>query len=156
MDALRVSGDALMAVIEDILDFSKIEAGKLELENEPFELRTVVEDVCSMVAVGQPNRAVEVIACVDDDVPVSVWGDANRVRQVLTNLTNNAVKFTEAGEVAINVSGVQQTADEVQLRFEVVDTGIGIDAVASRSRSSSPLPRPTARPPAATAAPASG
>jgi PAS domain S-box-containing protein len=133
VDALRVSGDALMAVIEDILDFSKIEAGKLDLESATFELRTVVEDVCSMVAVGQPNRAVEVIASVDAEVPASVWGDANRVRQVLTNLTNNAVKFTEVGEVAINVRGVQQSTNQVHLHFEVVDTGIGIDARAQES-----------------------
>ena len=128
VDALRVSGDALMAVIEDILDFSKIEAGKLELVDEPFELRTVVEDVSSMVAVGQPARGTEVIASVDEGLPVKVWGDANRIRQVLTNLTNNAVKFTEAGQVTINVGGRSQRAGEVELRFEVVDTGIGIEA----------------------------
>jgi two-component system sensor histidine kinase/response regulator len=133
VEALRVSGDALMAVIEDILDFSKIEAGKLDLENAPFELRTVVEDVCSMVAVGQPNRAVEVIASVDSEVPVGVWGDANRVRQVLTNLTNNAVKFTEVGEVAVHVRGRRESTNQVNLHFEVVDTGIGIDARAQES-----------------------
>jgi len=133
VDALRVSGDALMAVIEDILDFSKIEAGKLELEDEPFELRTVVEDVASMVAVGQPSRGVEVISSVDPTLPVNVWGDANRVRQILTNLTNNAVKFTEAGEVTVNVSCRDETADRAELRFEVVDTGIGIEAAAQET-----------------------
>jgi two-component system sensor histidine kinase/response regulator len=133
VDALRVSGDALMAVIEDILDFSKIEAGKLELEDEPFELRTVVEDVASMVAVGQPSRGVEVISSVDPTLPVNVWGDANRVRQILTNLTNNAVKFTEAGEVTINVSRRDETAEQAEVRFEVVDTGIGIEAAAQET-----------------------
>jgi PAS domain S-box-containing protein len=133
VDALRVSGDALMAVIEDILDFSKIEAGKLELDDQPFELRTVVEDVASMVAVGQPSRGVEVISSVDPSLPVNVWGDANRVRQILTNLTNNAVKFTEAGEVTVNVSGRDDSADGVHLRFEVVDTGIGIEAAAQET-----------------------
>ena len=133
VDALRVSGDALMAVIEDILDFSKIEAGKLELEDEPFELRTVVEDVASMVAVGQPSRGVEVISSVDPSLPVNVWGDANRVRQILTNLTNNAVKFTEAGEVTVNVSQTDENTDAGQLRFEVVDTGIGIEAAAQET-----------------------
>src|SRR6202011_552195 len=111
-----------MAVIEDILDFSKIEAGKLDLESAPFELRTGVEEFCSMVALGPTNRAVEVIASVDAEVPVGVWGDANRVRQVLTNLTNNAVKFAEVGEVAIYVSGRQELAHHVDLRFEVRDT----------------------------------
>jgi PAS domain S-box-containing protein len=128
VEALRVSGNALMAVIEDILDFSKIEAGKLELESEPFELRTLVEDVASMVAVSQPERGVEVVSCVDPSLPSNVWGDANRIRQVLTNLANNAVKFTQAGEVDVNVSGHHDTAERVHLRFEVIDTGIGIDA----------------------------
>jgi two-component system sensor histidine kinase/response regulator len=131
--ALRVSGDALMAVIEDILDFSKIEAGKLELANEPFELRSVVEDVCSMVAVGQPNRAVEVISRIDPALPVSVWGDSKRVRQVLTNLANNAVKFTETGEVVVHVRASGDSAEHTRLRFEVTDTGIGIDAGAQES-----------------------
>jgi two-component system sensor histidine kinase/response regulator len=133
VEALRVSGGALMAVIEDILDFSKIEAGKLDLVEEEFELRTVVEDVCSMVAVGQPNRAVEVIACVDSSLPANVRGDSNRVRQVLTNLTNNAVKFTDVGEVAIHVTGLLDATDAARLRFAVVDTGIGIDAEAQKS-----------------------
>jgi CheY-like chemotaxis protein len=86
-----------------------------------------------MVAVGQPSRGVEVISSVDPSLPVNVWGDANRVRQILTNLTNNAVKFTEAGEVTVNVSGRDDSADGVQLRFEVVDTGIGIEAAAQET-----------------------
>ena len=133
VEALRVSGDALMAVIEDILDFSKIEAGKLDLTTEPFSVRAVVEDVSSMVAVGQPNRAVEVIACVESSVSDNVYGDSTRVRQVLTNLANNAVKFTEVGEVAIHVSGLAEASGMVQLCFEVVDTGIGIEAAAQET-----------------------
>jgi two-component system sensor histidine kinase/response regulator len=133
VEALRVSGDALMAVIEDILDFSKIEAGKLDLTTEAFPVRAVVEDVSSMVAVGQPNRAVEVIACVESSVPENVYGDSTRVRQVLTNLANNAVKFTEVGEVAIHVSGLAEATGMVQLCFEVVDTGIGIPAAAQET-----------------------
>jgi two-component system sensor histidine kinase/response regulator len=133
VEALRVSGAALMAVIEDILDFSKIEAGKLDLVEEPFPPRAVVEDVCSMVAVGQPNRAVEVIGYVDPSVPDRIYGDATRVRQVLTNLANNAVKFTEVGEVAVHVSGAVNERGMVEMRFEVVDTGIGIDVDAQES-----------------------
>jgi PAS domain S-box-containing protein len=133
VEALRVSGSALMAVIEDILDFSKIEAGKLVLSDEPFTPRTVVEDVCSMVAVGQPNRAVEVIGSVDSSVPDCVCGDATRIRQVLTNLANNAVKFTEVGEVCVHVTGTVDESSVVELRFEVVDTGIGIDPEAQDS-----------------------
>jgi two-component system, sensor histidine kinase and response regulator len=127
VEALRVSGESLMAVIEEILDFSKIEAGRLEVEAHPFELRTLVEEVCSMVAVSQPARAVEVIASVPTGAPNAVWGDRKRVRQILTNLTNNAVKFTEAGEVRVEVSWSPGEGEEGTLRFEVVDTGIGID-----------------------------
>ena len=104
VEALRVSGESLMAVIEDILDFSKLEAGKLALEHEPVELRALVEEVCSIVAVSQPARAVEVIAAVPAGTPAAVWGDHKRLRQVLTNLTHNAVKFTEAGEVRVDVT----------------------------------------------------
>jgi PAS domain S-box-containing protein len=124
VSALRVSGSALMAVIDDILDFSKIEAGRLDLEDEPYDLRALVEDVCAVAAVGQAHRTVEVIAAIDSGVPTSVLGDAKRVRQVLANLANNAVKFTEIGQVAVRVD-VEEAGS--QIRCEVTDTGIGID-----------------------------
>ena len=133
VEALGISGDALMSVIEDILDFSKTEAGKLELVNEPFDLPALVEDVCSVVAIGRPDRIVEVMACVQTNVPQRVYGDAKRVRQVLTNLTNNAAKFTEAGEVAVHVSAVAVAPDRVRLRFEIIDTGIGIEPAAQQT-----------------------
>jgi PAS domain S-box-containing protein len=134
VEALRVSGESLMAVIEDILDFSKLEAGKLALEREPVDLRALVEEVCSIVAVGQAARAVEVIAAVPAGTPTAVWGDHKRLRQILMNLTNNAVKFTAAGEVRVEVTWVDAGAgDEIELRFEVVDTGIGIDPQQQRT-----------------------
>jgi two-component system, sensor histidine kinase and response regulator len=134
VEALRVSGESLMAVIEDILDFSKLEAGKLALEREQVELRALVEEVCSIVAVSQPARAVEVIVAVPAGTPAAVWGDHMRVRQILTNLTNNAVKFTEAGEVRVEVTWAAAGAgDEIEVRFEVVDTGIGIDPQQQRT-----------------------
>ncbi|HEY1776852.1 MAG TPA: response regulator [Solirubrobacteraceae bacterium] len=133
VEALRVSGAALMAVIEDILDFSKIEAGRLDLEEHPFELRELVEDVCSVVAVGQAHRAVEVIPAVDLQVPARVRGDAKRVRQVLTNLINNAVKFTEVGQVTVRVTAKEpETGPTRFMRFEVIDTGIGIEPEAQQ------------------------
>ena len=131
--ALQVSGAALMAVIDDILDFSKIEAGKLEIADEPFELRAIVEDVCSMVALGASDKNVELISSVEPSLPAVVSGDGKRVRQVLTNLTNNAVKFTSAGEVAVALTRGHDTANEIQLHFEVRDTGIGIEADAQQS-----------------------
>jgi two-component system sensor histidine kinase/response regulator len=134
VEALRVSGESLMAVIEDILDFSKLEAGKLALEREPVELRALLEEVCSIVAVSQPGRAVEVIAAVPPGMPTAVWGDHKRLRQILMNLTNNAVKFTEAGEVGVAVTwAAGEAASEIELRFEVVDTGIGIDPEKQRT-----------------------
>ena len=131
--ALQVSGAALMAVIDDILDFSKIEAGKLELQDEPFELRTMVENVCSIVALGTSDKNVELTSSIDPSLPTVVSGDAKRIRQVLTNLTNNAVKFTPAGEVAVALTRDHDTANEIQLRFEVRDTGIGIEPDAQQS-----------------------
>jgi PAS domain S-box-containing protein len=134
VEALRVSGESLMAVVEDILDFSKLEAGKLTLENGPVELGALVEEVCSIVAVSQPARAVEVIAAVPAGAPTAVWGDSKRLRQILMNLTSNAVKFTEAGEVRVEVSWTPaEVGEEIELRFEVVDTGIGIEPELQRT-----------------------
>jgi PAS domain S-box-containing protein len=128
VEAVRVSGDALMAVITDILDFSKIEAGKLEIESEPFEVRPLVEEVSSIVAAAANAKGVELISWADTDESPFVRGDGNRVRQVLTNLVTNAVKFTPHGEVAVRVTGAMTADERVLLRFEVTDTGIGIDA----------------------------
>jgi PAS domain S-box-containing protein len=124
-NAVRESGDALMAVINDILDFSKIEAGKLEVEAAPFTLRDLVERVCSIVAAPAHAKGVEVLSWIDGDVPTSVSGDDTRVRQVLTNLMTNAVKFTAAGEVCVQVTA-ESHGGEWQIRFEVTDTGIGL------------------------------
>ncbi len=126
-DAVRISGDALMAVINDVLDFSKIEAGKLEIENEPFDVRPIVEEVSSIVATAAQSKDVELMSWVAAELPPVVCGDANRVRQVLTNLMTNAVKFTAEGEVAVQVTGEHGVGNRVTLRFEVRDTGIGID-----------------------------
>ena len=122
------SGEALLDVINDILDFSKIEAGKLELDRHDFDLRDAVEDTCEMLAPQAHGKGLELMAWIDDDVPASVHGDRARLRQVLTNLVSNAVKFTEAGEVAVRVHVEAPAADGLVVRFEVSDTGIGIPA----------------------------
>ncbi len=131
-DAVQTSGDALMTVIDDILDFSKIEAGKLELDEAPFALLDLVEDVASVVAVPAHAKGVELLAWTDPDLPRTVSGDVGRVRQVLTNLMSNAVKFTAAGEVCADVTKAQGP-EGPRIRFEVTDTGIGV-AVASKHR----------------------
>ncbi len=131
-DGVRSSGDVLMALIDEILDFSKIEAGKLELHEAPFELPTLIEEVCSTVASPAQARDVEVLSWIDEKLPATVSGDGTRVRQVLTNLMSNAVKFTAAGEVFASVT-TDPEAGGSSVRFEVRDTGIGIDS-ASRNR----------------------
>ena len=126
-DAVRTSSEVLMAVVDDVLDFSKIEAGKLELEYAPFSIRTLVNDVCTVVAPTAHAKGVELLSWVESDIPESVSGDSARVRQVLANLMNNAVKFTDQGEVLTRVSG-HRTDGQFCVRFEVRDTGSGIPA----------------------------
>jgi PAS domain S-box-containing protein len=127
--AVKTSGDALMSLIEEILDFSKIEAGRLELEPRPFSLRTLVEDVAELLAPRAQAKGLEIAVFVDDDIPAEVVGDATRLRQILLNLTGNAIKFTESGGAAIVVERAEQ-ADGVT--FAVRDTGIGIAADAQQ------------------------
>jgi two-component system, sensor histidine kinase and response regulator len=130
VDAVRTSGEALMAVIEDILDFSKIEAGKLELETRPFDVRELVEGACGMLAAAASSKDVELMTWLDDGILDAVYGDGPRLRQVLVNLLTNAVKFTAAGEVVVHVSE-HHDGERSGLRFDVSDTGIGIDASAT-------------------------
>lgn len=130
VDAVRLSGDALMSVINDVLDFSKIEAGKLELDQAPFHLRDLAEDVCSLGAATAQAKGVELMSCVDDRLPPIVSGDGDRIRQVLSNLTTNAVKFTATGEVVVQVTEQHAAGEKLTVRFEVADTGIGIDPAA--------------------------
>jgi PAS domain S-box-containing protein len=120
------SGDALLAVINDILDFSKIEARMVELDIGDFDLRQVVEDASSILAHEAHGKGVELTVWVDEHVPPAVRGDAGRLRQVLTNLISNAVKFTPAGEVSVRVGTEELDGDRLLVRADVSDTGIGI------------------------------
>ncbi len=129
VEAIRSSGDALMAVISDVLDVSKIEAGKLELDEEDFELRRVIDDACAIVAPAAGEKDLELMAWVDHDLPRCLRGDGNRMRQVLVNLLNNAVKFTDRGEVVVRVGSRWQEGRPV-VRFEVRDTGVGVEPAA--------------------------
>jgi len=128
-DAVYRSGETLLEIINDILDFSKIEAGKLELESVDFNLRTVVEDVFEMLAPRAHQKRIELVSCIGAEVPTVAKGDPTRVRQVLTNLVGNALKFTETGEVVVTVSAAPE-ADGHRVSFEVRDTGIGMRAEA--------------------------
>ncbi|MEA2168852.1 MAG: two-component system, sensor histidine kinase and response regulator, partial [Solirubrobacteraceae bacterium] len=120
---VRNSGEALLTIINDILDFSKVEVGKLEIEAIEFELRTVVEDVATLLAVPAQAKNLELVVAISKTVPARVHGDPGRVRQVLTNIIGNAIKFTPAGEIVVRVSAI----DETVVRFEVADTGDGIE-----------------------------
>ena len=121
------SGNALLTIINDILDFSKIEAGKLTIEAAPFNLRTAIEDVVGLVATRAKEKDVDLLVDYAPGLPEGVVGDAGRVRQVLTNLVGNAVKFTDAGHVVVRVRGTRNGANAT-FRFEVEDTGLGIPA----------------------------
>ena len=128
MLTVRNSADHLLAVINDILDFSKIEAGKLELEQVPFVLREVVEETVAALASQAGERGLELTLHILPDVPGQVTGDAGRLRQVLVNLIGNAIKFTRQGEVAVELAVDSAGAEQVGIRCEVRDTGIGIPA----------------------------
>jgi signal transduction histidine kinase/CheY-like chemotaxis protein len=126
-ETIRSSADSLLTVINDILDFSKIEAGKLELESIELDLRANVEDVGSAMAFQAATKGLELIVNVEPQITGRVLGDPQRLRQCLVNLVGNAVKFTEAGEIVIEVRSQQGTNGDPLIYFEVRDTGIGID-----------------------------
>ncbi len=128
-ETIRTSGDALLTIINDILDFSKIEAGKLDLENHPFVLRDCIETALDMVAGRATEKNLDLAYFIDDQTPVALIGDVTRLRQILINLLNNAVKFTELGEVVLEVRREEIQPDTPQhsgLHFSIQDTGIGI------------------------------
>jgi PAS domain S-box-containing protein len=131
-EVIRSSGDALMAIIDEILDFSKIEAGRLELERQPFDLRSCVESALELVAASASGKGLDLAYLFDQGLPGAIVGDETRLRQILINLLNNAIKFTDTGEVVVSVdgevleSGKGEIAREYKLHFAVRDSGIGI------------------------------
>ena len=130
-ETARQSGDSLLTVLNDILDFSKIEAGKLDIETVDFDLRQIVEEVGELVASQAQKKGLELAYTIADTVPAQVTGDPTRLRQVLTNLLGNAVKFTSSGEVVLSALLDRDIKDgKTSVRFEIRDTGIGISAEA--------------------------
>ena len=125
-ETVRTSGQTLLQLINDILDLSKIEAGKLELEIQDFDLHSLLDDFAGSMAVKAAEKRLEFICARDPEVPIQLRGDPGRLRQVLTNLTGNAIKFTQNGEVVVRVFLESQREGEAYLRFTVRDTGIGI------------------------------
>ena len=126
IETIRGGGETLLHVINDILDFSKIEAGKLELEKSPFSVRECIEEALDLLAEKAAEKRLELAYYVEEKVPPIIVGDITRVRQILVNLLNNGIKFTEAGEIVVHVSSQKADEEQYEIQFSVSDTGIGI------------------------------
>jgi two-component system sensor kinase len=128
LEVVQQSANSLLGLINDVLDFSKIEAGKLELETIPFDLCSLVCNALQVTAGTAAEKNIQLIHRIELNVPDRLLGDPNRLRQILVNLIGNAIKFTELGEVFVEVREMESAGDEITLRFSVQDTGIGIPA----------------------------
>ncbi|MEZ6144038.1 MAG: response regulator [Planctomycetaceae bacterium] len=128
LQTARDSADTLLHLLSDLLDFSRMEAGRFELEEEPFSIRDIVDGTMKTMSLRAHEKGLELVGRVGQHIPDRVSGDGQRLRQILTNLVSNAVKFTEQGEVALTVDSESKTEDQVRMRFSVRDTGIGIAA----------------------------
>jgi signal transduction histidine kinase/DNA-binding response OmpR family regulator len=126
VETIETSGESLLSIINDILDFSKIEAGKLEFESIEFDLRITSEDLAEILAFNAEKKGLELSCFVGPEVPCLLEGDPGRLRQVLLNLANNAIKFTSSGEVNLHAELKNETDSSAEILFEVNDTGIGI------------------------------
>ena len=126
LENVEVAAKGLLGIINDILDFSKIEAGKVSFEHIEFRLEDVLHGVTDLAVVKAQKKELELLFKIDADVPLAMVGDPLRLRQILTNLVDNAIKFTEHGEVTISISPVAVGAETVDLRFAVSDTGVGL------------------------------
>jgi len=128
-ESIKHSADSLLLLIDDILDLSRIEAGKLRLERSDFALESTLTESASLFAFEARSKGLEFVSAIGPGLPARAVGDPGRLRQVLTNLLGNAIKFTERGQVTLRAELADQTADSIQLKFTVQDTGIGIPSV---------------------------
>jgi signal transduction histidine kinase/CheY-like chemotaxis protein len=126
LSIVQRSATSLLTILNDILDFSKIEAGKMELESIPFQLEDVVEDAVQTFSMLASEKHLDLVVALAPDVPLQVLGDPNRLRQIITNLVGNALKFTQSGGVVVRVQKAKRESEYAELDFQVQDTGIGI------------------------------
>ncbi|MDO9577881.1 MAG: response regulator [Candidatus Cloacimonadales bacterium] len=126
VDTIHLSGDSLLTIINDILDFSKIESGKIELETQPFELRACIEEAFDLVSTKAAEKKLDLVYLIEPDVPAFINGDITRLRQIFVNLVNNAIKFTEKGDIFLHVEKRSVENRIMELHFSIKDTGIGI------------------------------
>ena len=126
VETVKHSGEFLLTIINDILDFSKIDAGKLDFEAIDFDIRTAVDEVLNILVERASQKNLELIGLVYATTPMQLRGDPGRIRQILFNLIGNAIKFTQEGEIVVDVSVIETATDKTTLRFAVTDTGIGI------------------------------
>jgi len=135
LNTIRKSSEILLTIINDILDFSKIEAGKLVLDQAPLQIRDTIEEVMVMLAPAAHDKNLDLVPLVYDDVPDAIVGDALRIKQVITNLVNNAIKFTQTGEVVLRamLDDEQEEEDSCRIRISVTDTGVGLSRAQQQS-----------------------
>ena len=122
---IQNAGQSLLALINDILDFSKIESGKMEIHIAEYDLSSTIHDIFNMISMKAEAKSLEMKLFVDENLPSGLLGDDVRLRQILTNLLNNAVKYTKEGSITLSVSGDVQ-GEKIVMHYEVKDTGIGI------------------------------
>jgi PAS domain S-box-containing protein len=125
-ETIRASSEVLLTIINDILDYSKIEVGRLEIEQQPFDLRRCVEESLDLLSSDASDKNINLAYFIDDSAPASLFGDMTRVRQIMVNLLSNSIKFTHHGEVVVSVTAVQLDDQKHDIQFSVRDTGIGI------------------------------
>ena len=126
IEKVHRSAEALLGIINDILDFSKIEAGKMDMETIEFRFEDVLDNLANLLGLKAEERGLELLFDIAPDMPMALLGDPSRLGQILINLGNNAVKFTEQGEVVLSTQVLESDSNQVKIQFSVQDTGIGM------------------------------